>query len=195
MATNSATMTTRSSTKCPWRQFYKCIIKYMDSLHTEPCKPQMKIYTFIHAIKHSFPSPTMDPEKHEKSTKQTQTIEQPKMAQGPSSSTKRTSNSDTDSANNTESESNSKTSHISTSTHLPKPSTSTRPDTQTTVKQPILPAPKTSTASTYHQRTRKTPLLPTPPSPVRNFNYGNHYKQYITRPSAFNNGNPTFTRP
>ena len=52
-----------------------------------------------------------------------------------------------------------------------------------------------STASTYHQHTRKTPLLPTPPSPVRNFNYSNHYKQYITRPSAFNNGNPTFTRP
>ena len=91
--------------------------------------------------------------------------------------------------------SNSKTSHISTSTHLPKPSTSMRPDTQTTAKQPILPTPKMSTASTYHQRTRKTPLLPTPPSPVRNFNYSNHYKQYITRPSGFNNRNPTFTRP
>ena len=172
-------------------------------IHAEPCEPQMKIDTFIHAIKHSFPSPTMDLEKHEKSTKQTQTTEQPKMAQDPSSIT---SNSDTDSAYNTGSESNyteclprpsksqqitntkcklgtkpscipvpnhtksnSKTSHISTSTHLPKPSTSTRPDTQTTAKQPILPAPKTSTASTYHQRTRKTPLLPTPPPPVRNF--------------------------
>ena len=67
------------------------------------------------------------------------------------------------------------TSHLSTSTHQTKP--------------------KMSTASTYHQRTRKTPLLPTPPSPVRNFNYSSHYKQYITRPSAFNNRNPAFTRP
>ena len=103
MATNSATTTTKSSTKCPWRQFYKCIIKYMDSLHTEPCEPQMKIDTFIHAIKHSFTSPTMDLEKHKTSTKQTQTIEQPKMAQDPSSST---SNSDTDSSYSTGSESN-----------------------------------------------------------------------------------------
>ena len=232
MATKSATTTTKSSTKCPWRQFYKCIIKYMDSLHAEPCEPQMKIDTFLHAIKHTFPSPTMDPEKHEKSTKQTQTIEQPKMAQDPSSKTANSETDDTDSAYNTESESNhteclprpsksqqitntkcnqgtkpscipvpnhtksnSKTSHISTSTHPPKPSTSTRPDTQTTVKQPILPAPKTSTAPTYPQHTRKTPLLPTPPSPVRNFNYSSHYKQYITRPSAFNNRNPAFTRP
>ena len=126
MATNSATMATRSSTKCPWRQFYKGIIKYMDSLHAEPCKPQMKIDTFVHAIKHSFPSPTMDLEKHKTSTKQMQTMEQPrKMAQDPNSITKRTSNSDTDSAYNTESESNSKTSHTSTLTHLPKPSMST----------------------------------------------------------------------
>ena len=92
-------------------------------------------------------------------------------------------------------QSNSKTSHPNTSTHLPKPSTSTLPDTQTTVKQPILPAPKTSTAPTYPQHTRKTPLLPTPPSPVRNFNYSSHYKQHITRPSEFNNRNPAFTRP
>ena len=144
------------------------------------------------------------------------------MAQDPSSST---SNSNTDSSYSTESESNYAAhlprppsspkptrQHLKSSTcsqsitipekeisstqdHQQMPSTSTRPDTQTTVKQPILPAPKMSTASTYHQRTRKTPLLPTPPSPVRNFNYSNHYKQYLTRPSAFNNGNPTFTRP
>ena len=112
MATNSATTTTKSSTKCPWRQFYKRIIKYMDNLHAEPCEPQMKIDTFIHAIKHSFPSPTMDPEKHEKSTKQTQTTEQPRqMAQDPSSST---SNSDIDSSYSTESESN-------YAAHLPRP--------------------------------------------------------------------------
>ena len=107
--------------------------------------------------------------------------------------------------------SNSKTSHISTSKHQPKPSTSTShlststclqwpststwSDTQTTVRQPTLPAPKTSTASTYPQRTRKAPLLPTPPASMRNFNYSNHHKQHISRPSAFNNRNPTFTRP
>ena len=229
MATKSATTTTKSSTKCPWRQFYKHIIKYMDSLHAEPCEPQTKIDTFIHAIKHSFPSPTTDPEKHETSTKQTQTIEQPKMAQDPSNNTKKTANSetdDTDSAYNTESEclprpsksqqitntkcnqgtkpsripipnhtkSNSKTSHISTLTHLPKPSTST-PETSHLSTSTHQTKPKTSTASTYPQHTRKTPLLPTPPASTRTFNYSNHFKQYITRPSAFNNRNPAFTRP
>ena len=86
-------------------------------------------------------------------------------------------------------------SKISTSTCLQQPSTSTRSDTQTTVRQPTIPAPKTSTASTYPQRTRKAPLLPTPPASTRNFNYSNHHKQHISRPSAFNNRNPTFTRP
>ena len=249
-------MATRSSTKCPWRQFYKCIIKYMNSLHAEPCKPQMEIDTFVHAIRHSFPSPTMDLEKHKKSTKQMQTTEQPRrMALDPSSSTNRTSNSDTDSAYSTETESsytpetvntkfsslqdhtkhitrpstcsqsitileeeisststrthpappprctkgtkplhipiptksNSKSSHLSTVTHQPKPSTSTRPNTQPTVKQPILPAPKMSTAPTYPQCTRKAPLLPTPTASMRNFNYSNHFKQHITRPSPFYN--------
>ena len=202
-ATKSATTTTKSSTKCPWKQFHKCIIKYMDSLHAEQCEPQMKIDIFVNAIRNTFF------QQNEKSTKQTQTTEQ-----NPSNNTE-TANSetdDTDSAYNTEPESNhteclprpsksqqitntkrnqgtkpscipipnhtksnSKTSHLSTSTHQTKP--------------------KMPTASTYHQRIRKTPLLPTPPSPVRNFNYSSHYKQYITRPSAFNNRNPAFTRP
>ena len=201
MATKSATTTTktRSNTKCPWKQFYKRIIKYMDSLHEEQCEPQMKIYTFIHAIRNSFPI--------ENSTKQTQTTE--------------TTNSETDSAYNTDTESSytpqtentnfsslqdhtkhltrpstdsqstastSTRTHPSTSTHQPKPSTSTRQNTQTTTKQPTEPAPKTSTAS------RKSPLLPTPPAP-RKFNYSNHFHQHTTRPSAFNNRNPAFTRP
>ena len=224
-ATTSKTTTTRSNSKC--------IIEYMDSLHAEQCEPQMKIDIFVNAIRNTFfqqnekstkqtqtteqpmmtldASTTMDLEQ--KSTKQTQTTEQPMKTLDPSSSTKhRTSNSDTDSAYNTEAESNyteclprpsksqqitntkcnqgtkplciptpnhtksnSKTSHLSTSTHQTKP--------------------KTPTASTYHQCIRKTPLLPTPPSPVRNFNYSSHYKQYTTRPSAFNNRNPAFTRP
>ena len=78
----------------------------------------------------------------------------------------------------------SKPSHPNTSTHLPKPSASTRPNTQTTAKQPTVPAPKTSTASTYQQHKRKTPLLPTPPAPARQFYNRNHYKQYIPGPSA-----------
>ena len=250
MATKSATTTTKSS-KCPWRQFHKHIIEYMDSLHIETCEPQMKIARFMYAVKHNFASTTMDLTKDsKKSIKQLQgskSITFKIMAQNPSSST---SYSDTDSTYSTEAEinytehlprppciskptkqhlkthpvpsprssksqqintkyiqgtrpshipiptkSDSKTSHPNTSTHQPKPSISTWPHTQTTAKQLILPAPKTSTASTYHQRTRKTPLLPTPPSPVRNFNYSSHYKQYITRPSAFNNRNPAFTRP
>ena len=89
----------------------------------------------------------------------------------------------------------SKPSHPNTSTHLPKPSTSTRPNTQTTAKQPTVPAPETSTASTYQQHKRKTPLLPTPPAPARQFYNSNHYKQHFAGPSAVNNRNSTFSRP
>ena len=252
-------MATRSSTKCPWRKFYKCIIKYMNILHMEACEPQMKIAKFVYTVRHNFASPTMDLEQDKKSTQQLQgskeSIKQSKrVAQESNNSTKdRTSNSDTDSAYSTESESNytahlprppcgpkptrqhlrpcpnnsqqlsntkciqgtrplcipipkhtksnRKTSHLSTSTHQPKPSTSTpktsylstlthlqkpstsmRTNIQTTVKQPTLPA-LTTTASTYPQCTRKTPLLPTPPASARNFNYRNHYKQRIPGPS------------
>ena len=208
-ATKSATTTTKNRTKCPWKQFHKCIIEYMDSLHAEQCEPQMKIDIFVNAIRNTFfqqnekstkqtqtteqpmmtldASTTMDFEP--KSTKQTQTTEQPMMTLDPSSSTKhRTSNSDTDSAYNTDTE------HLPRpprNKNQPKPGTSTWSNTQTTVKQPT----RTPAASTYPQHTRKTPLLPTPPSPVRNFKYNSHYKQYITRPSAFNNSNPAFTRP
>ena len=51
------------------------------------------------------------------------------------------------------------------------------------MKQPTLPAPRTLTASTHPQCTRKTPLLPTPPASARHFNYRNHYKQHIPGPS------------
>ena len=257
---NSATMATISNSHCPWKKFYKHVIKYMNSLHIEACKHQIKIAKSVFAVRHNFASPTMDFEKDKKSTKQLQgskksTKQSKKMVQDTNNSTKgRTSNSDTDSAYNTESESNhtahlprppcspkptrqhlrlcpnksqqlintkcmqgtrpscipipkhtknnGKTSHLSTSTHLPKPSTSTpktsylststhlqkpststQPNIQTTMKQPTVPAPKTSTASTYPQRTGKTPLLPTPPASARNFNYRNHYKQHIPGPS------------
>ena len=79
--------------------------------------------------------------------------------------------------------SNSKTSHRSTSTHQPKPSTSTQSNTETTIKQPTVPATRTSSASTYPQRTRKTPLLPTPPVQARQFYNRNHYNQHISGPS------------
>ena len=249
-------MATISNIQCPWKKFYKQVVKCMNSLQIEACEPQMKIARFMYAMKYNFASTTMNLTKDsKKSTKQLQGSKKSKiMAQD-------TSDSDTDSAYNTESESNytehlprppcsskatrqhsqpcpnknqqlintkciqktkptcipiptksnSKTSHISTSKHQPKPSTSTshlststclqkpststRSNTETTIKQPTIPAPKTSTASTYPQCTRKTPLLPIPPASMRNFNYSNHYKQHISRPSAFNNRNPTFTRP
>ena len=204
--TNSATTTTKNSTKCPWKQFYKRIIKYMDSLHEEPLEPQMKIDTFVSAIRNTFPI--------ESSTKQTQTSEQP-QTQTTEQLSSSTPNSDTDSVYSTESDSNdeahlprpsytpkptknnSTTSHLSTTMHQPKPNTSTRSDTQITVKRPTSPAPRASTASTYPRHTRKA-LLPTPPAPVRNFNYKNHYKQHIptfTRPSPFYKTYPTTPRP
>ena len=211
-ATTSKTTTTRSNTKCPWKQFHKRIIEYMDSLHAEQCEPQMKIDIFVNAIRNTFfqqnekstkqtqtteqpmmtldASTTMDLEQ--KSTKQTQTTEQPMMTLDPSSSTKhRTSNSDTDSAYNTDTE------HLPRppcNKNQPKPGTSTWSNTQTTVKQPT----RTPAASTYPQHTRKTPLLPTPPAPERN-----HYNQHISGPSAsrhsiysaFSRPSPVIPRP
>ena len=208
-ATKSATTATKNRTKCPWKQFHKHIIEYMDSLHAEQCEPQMKIDIFVNAIRNTFfqqnekstkqmqtteqpmmtldASTTMDFEP--KSTKQTQTTEQPMMTLDPSSSTKhRTSNSDTDSAYNTDTE------HLPRPPHnknQPKPGTSTWSNTQTTVKQPT----RTPAASTHPQHTRKTLLLPTPPAPARNFNYRNHYKQHIPGPSSRYSTYPTFTRP
>ena len=207
---NSATTTT-SNAKCPWKQFYKRIIKYMDSLHAEQCEPQMKIDMFVNAIRNTFfqqnetstkqtqtteqpmmtldASTTMDPKQT--STKQTQTIEQPKMEQNPSNNTKKTASSETD---DTDSAYNTDTEHLPRppcNKNQPKPGTSTRSNTQTTMKQPT----RTSAASTYPQHTRTTPLLPTPPSPVRNFNYRNQYKQHIPGPSPRYSTYPTFTRP
>ena len=173
-ATKSATTTTKNTTKCPWKQFHKCIIKYMDSLHAEQCEPQMKIDIFVNAIRNTFF------QQNETSTKQTQTIEQPKMAQNPSNNTKKTASSETD---DTDSAYNTDTEHLPRpprNTNQPKPGTSTRSNTQTTVKQPT----RTPAASTYPQHTRKTPLLPTPPAPARNFIYRNHYNQHISGPSA-----------
>ena len=240
MATNSTTMATRSSTKCPWRQFYKRIIKYMDSLHAEPCEPQMKIDTFVHAIRHSFPSPTMDLEKHKKSTKQMQTIEQPRrIAQDPSSSTKRTANTetiDTDSAYSTETESshtpqmeNTKFSPLqdhtknitrpstssqsitilkeeisSTQDHQPKPNTSTWSNTETTVKQPTVPATRTSSAlyipsahkknttSTYSTSISETILQLQ--QPLQTIHYKTISIQHTAHTRAFTRPSPFYNR-
>ena len=186
-ATKSATTTTKSSTKCPWKQFYKRIIKYMDSLHEESLEPQMKIDTFVSAIRNTFPIET--------STKQTQTSEQPrKMAQTQTTEqlSSSTPNSDTDSVYNTESDSND-AAHLPRPSYTPKPTknNSTTSHLSTSTHQPKLSTP---TASTYHQRTRKT-LLPTPPAPVRNFNYRNHYKQHIPGPPPRYSTYPIFTRP
>ena len=248
-------MATISNIQCPWKKFYKQVIKCMNSLHIEACEPQMKFDRFMYAMKHNFASPTMNLTKDSKKpTKQLQGSNKSKIIHPTETPTlhiiqnqkatiqntfqdhhaaynqqvnihdhtpTKTSNSSTQSASRrpnlcaspfqTTQRAAAKTNHISTSMHQPKPSTSTshlsistclqKPststwsNTETTIKQPTLPAPKMSTASTYPQCTRKTPLLPTPPASMRNFNYSNHYKQHISRPSAFNNRNPTFTRP
>ena len=148
----------------------------MDSLHEEPLEPQMKINTSVSAIRNTFPIET--------STKQTQTSEQPrKMAQTQTTEQLSSSipNSNTDSVYNTESDSND-AAHLPRPSYMPKPTknNSTTSHLSTSTHQPKLSTP---TASTYHQRTRKT-LLPTPPAPVRNFNYRNHYKQHIPGPTS-----------
>ena len=71
----------------------------------------------------------------------------------------------------------------------------TATNTHTAVKQPTLPAPRTSRASTHPQWTRKIPLLPTPPASARQFNNRNHYRQFIPRPSPRYNINSTFSGP
>ena len=137
----------------------------------------------------------MDLEQNKKCTKQTQTSEQPrKMAQTQTTEqlSSSTPNSDTDSVYNTESDSND-AAHLPRPSYMPKPTknNSTTSHLSTSTHQPKLSTP---TASTYHQRTRKT-LLPTPPAPVRNFNYRNHYKQHIPGPTSRYSTYPTFTRP
>ena len=135
-------MATRSSTKCPWRKFYKCVIKYMNILHMEACEPQMKITKFVYTMRHNFASPTMDLEQDKKSTQQLQgskeSIKQSKrVAQESNNSTKdRTSNSNTDSAYSTESESN-------YAAHLPRPPCSPKPTRQHLRPHPI-PSPRPS---------------------------------------------------
>ena len=46
----------------------------------------------------------------------------------------------------------------------------------------MVPATRTSSASTYPQHMTKTPLLPTPPVPARQFYNRNHYNQHISGP-------------
>ena len=102
-------------------------------------------------------------------------------------------NNDTDSAYNTEPENNN-VAHFTRPPYTPKPteSNSTTSHLSTLTHQP---KPSMPTASTYHQRTRKT-LLPTPPSPARDFNYRNHYNQHISGPSASrHNIYAAFSRP
>ena len=107
-------MATISNIQCPWKKFYKQVIKCMNSLHIEACEPQMKIARFMYAVKHNFASTTINLTKDsKKSTKQLQGSEKSKiMAQN-------TSNSDTNSTYNTESESN-------YTKHLPRPPCSSK---------------------------------------------------------------------
>ena len=107
-------MATISNIQCPWKKFYKQVIKCMNSQHKEACEPQMKIARFMYAMKHNFASTTMNLTKDsKKSTKQLQGSKKSKiMAQD-------TSNSNTDSAYNTESESN-------YTEHLPRPPCSSK---------------------------------------------------------------------
>ena len=117
-------MATISNIQCPWKKFYKQVVKCMNSLHIEACKPQMKIARFMYAVKHNFASTTMNLTKDsKKSTKQLQGSKKSKiMAQD-------TSNSDTDSAYNTESESN-------YTEHLPRPPCSSK-----ATRQHLRPSP------------------------------------------------------
>ena len=107
-------MATISNIQCPWKKFYKQVIKCMNSLHIEACKPQMKIARFMYAVKHNFANTTMNLTKDSKtSTKQLQRSKKSKIM------TQDTSNSNTDSAYNTESESN-------YTKHLPRPPCSSK---------------------------------------------------------------------
>ena len=147
-------MATRSSTTCPWRTILQaCIIKYMNILHTEACKPQEKIAKFVYTVRQNFPSPTMDLEKDKESTKhlpgsKESTKQSKRAVQDPSSRTKRTANSetsDTDSAYSTESESN-------YTAHLPRPPCSPKPTRQHLQTHPVPSTRPSKSQQTYKHK-------------------------------------------
>ena len=65
-----------SNTQCPWKNFSTNALKYMDSLHTETCQPQMKIAKFIIAARHHFASPAINPKRSKKSTEQSEQLKE-----------------------------------------------------------------------------------------------------------------------
>ena len=73
---------------------------------------------------------------------------------------------------------------------LPRPSKATRAKQINKQPTPIHPNP---TPDVKPQQ--KSPLLPTPPAPARNFNCNNHYNQHIPGPTSRYSTYPTFTRP
>ena len=151
-------MATISNIQCPWKKFYKQVIKCMNSLHIEACEPQMKIARFMYAVKHNFASTTMNLT----STKQLQGSKKSKiMAQD-------TSNSDTDSAYNTESECN-------YTKHLPRPPCSSKATRQHSRPRPNKNQQLINTKCIQKTKPSRIPVLTT-----RNISKTQHSKSKPT---------------
>ena len=77
---------------------------------------------------------------------------------------------------------------------LPRPSKATRTK-QISTNQRKQPTPTHPNLTPDVKPQQKSPLLPTPPAPARNFNCNNHYNQHIPGPTSRYSTYPTFTRP
>ena len=77
---------------------------------------------------------------------------------------------------------------------LPRPSKATRAK-QISTNQQKQPTPTHPNPTPDVKPQQKSPLLPTPPAPARNFNCNNHYNQHIPGPTSRYSTYPTFTRP
>ena len=77
---------------------------------------------------------------------------------------------------------------------LPRPSKATRAK-QISTNQRKQPTPTHPNPTPDVKPQQKSPLLPTPPAPARNFNCNNHHNQHISRPSASSHHNQHISRP
>ena len=77
---------------------------------------------------------------------------------------------------------------------LPRPSKATRAK-QISTNQRKQPTPTHPNPTPDVKPQQKSPLLPTPPAPARNFNCTNHHNQHISRPSASSHYNQHISGP
>ena len=107
------------TTQCTWEKFYTHALHYLNSLHEEPCPPQMKIAKFIIAARHRFANPALTTKKSKKSTRMSQDLHNSTTDKSDSAYNEPTTS-------ETESECTKITSFQDHTTHIQRPSTKNR---------------------------------------------------------------------